>query len=102
MKKLICALAAVMLLLVSCGPEILGVAPVYRGEEVTDTHHEFKKEDFYVLVTYEGGVQKQAEDFEIEVLGMQDGYYLLQFTVDGFVEETVVPINAKVYPSDKK
>ncbi len=101
MKKLICALAAVMLLLASCGAEIVSVVPLYTGEEVTDTHHEFKNEDFYVMVTYDDGTQKQAEDFEIEILGMEGGYYYLQFTVDGYVEETYVPINVKVYPSDK-
>ncbi len=102
MKRIICVLAVLMLLLVSCGKEIVSVVPLYTGEEVTDTHHEFKNEDFYVMITYEDGSQEKAEDFEIEVLGMQDGYYYLQFTVDGFVEETYVPINVKVYPSDKK
>ncbi len=102
MKRIICVLAVLMLLLVSCGKEIVSVVPLYTGEEVTDTHHEFKNEDFYVMATYDDGSMEQVTDFEIEILGMEGGYYYLQFTVDGFVEETYVPINAKVYPSDRK
>ncbi len=102
MKKLFCVLAAVMLLLVSCGPKIIAIMPVYKGEEVTDTHHEFANEDFYVLATYEDGTQAEVKDFKFKVLGMQEGYYYLQFTVGDFVEETLVPIYAKIYPSDKQ
>lgn len=103
MKKKIITLAAALLsfALVSCGgPKIVSLVPVYKGAEVTDTHHEFTKDDFDVYLTYDDGAQLLADDFTLEVKGMKAGYYILEVTVKDFSEEAYVPINVNVYPSD--
>lgn len=103
MNKKILLLVTLVLLsaaLYSCGPKVISLVPVYKGEEVTDTHHEFTNDDFEILVTYDDGSQAMTDEFELEVQGMKNGYYILEVTVDGFTEEAYVPINVKVYPSD--
>ena len=103
MKKfayiLACGLAALMF--ASCGgPELLAIYPVYIGETVTSTHHEFEKEDFYVLASYNDGTDKLVTNFDMEVEGMDAGYYLINIEFEDMDNPVYVPIEAKIYPSD--
>ena len=104
MKKKIITLATTALLaalLVSCGgPDVISLVPVYKGAEVTDTHHEFSNDDFDIYLTYEDGSQVISNDFTLNVKGMKGGYYIIEVTAEGFTEEAYVPINVSVYPSD--
>lgn len=96
------ALVSALLALSSCGKEVLSLTPAYRGEDVTELDHEFKKEDFFVYVTYTDGTEGEVTNFDMEVKGMDAGYYILEFTYDGFTEEGYVKCNLPIYPSDKE
>ena len=72
------------------------------GKEVTELDHEFKKEDFYVYATFTDGTDGEVTDFEMKVKGMDAGYYILEFTYNGFTEEGYVKCNLPIYPSDKE
>ena len=109
MKKYFVKFTALVLVLVSltlglaaCGKEVLSLTPAYRGEEVTELDHEFKKEDFYVYATFTDGTDGEVTDFEMKVKGMDAGYYILEFTYNGFTEEGYVKCNLPIYPSDKE
>lgn len=100
MKKIV-ALALVILTLalalVSCGKEIIGVIPKYVGEPIVefDENHEFKKEDFSVMVIYklEQG-QETTDDFTIEVVEYNEYYYTVAITHKGWTEYAFVDIGA--------
>ena len=98
------ALAALslMLAMVSCGKKVLALTPAYRGETVTELDHEFKKEDFYVYAVYTDGTDGEVTDFDMEVKGMDAGFYIIEFTYKGFTEESYVKCNLPIYPSDKE
>lgn len=103
MKKLIKFAAAglTLLALVSCGgPELLSIMPAYKGEPVTSTYHEFTKDDFYVIASYDNGEDKVITDFEFEVQGMENGYYVINITYEDMDNPVYVPINVQIYPSD--
>ncbi len=105
MKRIIASAAsAVVMLLVlcSCGREIVSVMPAYRGPELTDLNHEFTAEDFYVIVAYDDRTDSVAEEFGIEVVGLKDGYYKIEITVEDFTEITYVKVDLPIYPSDKE
>lgn len=96
------ALVSLILGLTACGKKVLSLTPAYRGEEVTELDHEFKKEDFYVYATFTDGTDGEVTDFEMKVKGMDAGYYILEFTYNGFTEEGYVKCNLPIYPSDKE
>ncbi len=99
----ILSLLATLLVLASCGgPRLVSVIPVYVGAPVTDTFHEFKKEEFYVLASYEDGTDEQVTDFEFEVEGMDRGYYIIRISYMGQENPCYVSINACIYPSDSE
>ena len=83
--KTIGAGALLLAILASCGgPEILGVIPVYNGPTPTSTTYEFNKEDFLVIVSYADGTDKEleADEFEVVVEGMEEGYYILNIVYE--------------------
>ena len=106
MKKIAAGLAGLLLAasLVSCddGPEMIGLIPAYNGETPTTTTFEFKNEDFYVIASYSDGTDKTlaADEFKVEVVGMEEGYYILNITYDGMENECYVPMELAIYPSD--
>lgn len=105
MKKIaqILALLLAVSALTSCGdPKLLSIIPAYMGGTVTSTRHEFTKDDFYVLATYDDGTDKQVTDFEFEVVGMEDGYYEINISYEDMDNPVFVPIELKIYPSDLK
>lgn len=103
MKRIVKTIAAALCLLTlaSCGgPELLSIMPVYVGGTVDSTHYEFTKDDFYVLANYDDGVDKEITDYEFEVKGMEEGYYVIYFEFKGVDNEAYVPIEVDIYPSD--
>ena len=95
--------AVLLAMLASCGgPELLGVIPVYNGPEVTTTTHQFNNEDFLVIASFADGTDKElaADEFEIAVDGMEEGYYIISVTYKGEENECYVPMNLAIYPSD--
>ena len=95
----ICAILA-LFTLTSCRKKVIGIVPAYIGETVTDTHHEFKNEDFYIIASYDDGTDERVTDFEIEYVGMERGYYILNITYKGFSNPCYVHMELNVYPSD--
>ncbi len=105
MKKFSRIISAILVVLAlsSCGgPELLSIMPVYIGDTVTSTHHEFSKEDFYVLALYDDSRDVQVTDFEFEVEGMDAGYYIVNIIYKDKDNSVYVPIETKIYPSDFK
>ena len=101
--KTIGAGALLLAILASCGgPEILGVIPVYNGPTPTSTTYEFNKEDFLVIVSYADGTDKEleADEFEVVVEGMEEGYYVLNIVYEDQENECFVPMDLAIYPSD--
>ena len=106
-KTAACALLSLLLilplLLASCGGDknpIIGLVASYRGEDVTSTDHEFTKDEFFVVASYDDGTFEQdVKDYEFEVTGLQEGYYNIRFTYKGFTTEAYVRCNVAVYPS---
>ena len=97
------ACAVLLAMLASCGgPEILGLIPVYNGANPTTTTHEFKNEDFLVIVSYADGTDKELEpdEFEVIVEGMEEGYYILNIVYEDQENECYVPMDLAIYPSD--
>jgi hypothetical protein len=95
--------ALLLAMLASCGgPEILGVIPVYNGPTPTSTTYEFNKEDFLVIVSYADGTDKEleADEFEVVVEGMEEGYYILNIVYEDQENECYVPMDLAIYPSD--
>ena len=105
MRK-ITVLTAVLLLgalLLSCGgPKLIGLIPAYNGLPVYDTDHEFAKEDFYVIASFEDGSDRvlQPDEFELEKLYLKEGYYTLEITYKGEKQKCYVECDVGVYPSD--
>jgi len=97
MKKIIVlslSLLICVLLLASCGgPKLIGIIPRYVGEEVTDTQHEFKAEDFTVLANYDDGTNVEVDGFEFEVTDLSEGYYTIYFNYKGVENECYVRVN---------
>ena len=103
MKRIICAAAALLLLvmtLVSCGPEALGMYPVYVGGEVTSVDHEFTKDDFYVIIAFDDGTDKAVDDFEFEIVERIGGQFVIDIKYGDISYPVMVPINVAVYPSE--
>ncbi len=102
MKKIVAGLLLTGMLVSCGGPEVLGLIPVYNGPAVTSTNHEFKNEDFMVIASYADGTDKElnADEFEIVVEGMEEGYYILKILYDGQENECFVPMELAIYPSD--
>ena len=95
--------AVLLAMLASCGgPEVLGIIPVYNGANPTTTTHEFNNEDFLVIASYADGTDKEleADEFEVEVLGMEEGYYILNIVYEDQENECYVPMELAIYPSD--
>lgn len=94
------ALAAAMLLLLlaSCGKEVISLVPVYKGETVTTTDHTFSAGDFDVYLTYSDGTEEVLQDgYEITQKGMKNGYYIMDITAKGFTEEAYVPVQLDIF-----
>ena len=97
MKKIIAMLLALVMLvftLASCGKEIIGLVPLYVGEDVYDENHEFKAEDFSVWVVYEES-QVITKDFKFEVLGINDGAYVIEVSYKDWTNVTYVDIKTE-------
>ncbi len=104
MKKILCAVLAVLMLtlcMASCddGEEVLGIFPSYMGGPVTTTDHEFTKDDFYVLANY-ANRDEAIDDYEFYIEGMADGYYIIQFTYKDVSNPLYVKCEIPIYPSD--
>ena len=78
----------------------IGIVPAYRGGDITDTRHEFTKEEFFVFATFDDGSEGEVEDYELTMDGMKDGYFRLTFTYQGVSNGCLIPCKAPVYPSD--
>ena len=103
LKKIACLSAVIVLIalsVVSCGgPKALGMYPVYIGEEVTSTNHEFSHEDFYVIVAFDDGTDKEVRDFEFGEIFREAGYYVVTIEYQDVTYPVYVPIHVAVYPS---
>ena len=101
-KSVLLMIAAVISasILVSCGPEALGMYPAYVGEEVTSTDHEFSNEDFYVIVAFDDGTDRVVKDFEIGEIKREAGEYVIDIRYENVNYPVFVPINVAVYPSE--
>ena len=97
---LILAAVTIALAMVSCGAEPLGMYPVYTGEEVTSTDHEFTNDDFYVIVAFDDGTDRAVDDFEIGEITMKGGEYIIEIIYEDVTYPVFVPINVAVYPSE--
>jgi len=101
--KILGAGVVLLAMLVSCGgPELLGIIPVYNGPEVTSTTHQFNNEDFLVIASFDDGTDRElkADEFEVTVDGMKEGYCIVVITYQGEENECYVPMNLAIYPSD--
>ncbi|MBQ3708533.1 MAG: hypothetical protein II889_11590 [Clostridia bacterium] len=80
---------------------VIGLVAAYMGEDATTTDYTFTKDDFYVVASYEDGTFEQGvKDYEFEVVGLDEGYYILNFTYKGFTSESYVKCHVAVYPSE--
>ena len=80
---------------------VIGLIAAFKGASVTSTEHEFTKDEFYVVASYEDGTFEQdVTDYEFEVVGLAAGYYTIRFTYKGYSTETYVQCSVPVYPSD--
>ena len=101
-------LAALLCLaaLVSCDDrEVISVVAAYVGPEVTTTDRVFTKDDFYVVASYADGTYEnpiQPKDYEFELVGMEDGYYIFNFTFRGFTQEEIERREAKQWSAERK
>lgn len=94
-------LAVLASALSACGNPVIGLMAAYTGPDVTTTDHEFTKDEFYVVASYEDGTfEEGVDDYEFEVKGLEEGYYILSFTYKGCTNEAYVKCNVAVYPSD--
>ena len=90
--------AAMLLLLASCGKEVVSLVPVYKGETLTTTDHVFTTADFDVYLTYSDGTEEVLTDgYEITQKGMKNGYYIMDVTAKGFTEEAYVPVQLDIF-----
>ena len=69
----------------SCGggKEVLGIAAIYQGPEITTTDHEFTKDDFTVAASFTDGSFLNPvpdKDYTLEQVGLKDGYYIFEIT----------------------
>ena len=81
---------------------LLEIQPIYIGEAVKTTDHEFKKSDFTVYAIFEGNVSRQVDDYTFEVAGMAGGVYLIDFYYGGITNELYVKIDMNFYPTDRE
>ncbi|MBE6598915.1 MAG: hypothetical protein E7638_05685 [Ruminococcaceae bacterium] len=79
--------------------DFLVFQPMYIGEEVTDTDHKFKKDDFKVTAIY-SDYTEEVTDYTFEVVHLKDGDYKLRFEWMGIEEILFVPVNVVIYPSE--
>lgn len=107
MKKFIKAAAVLLAVfaLTACGGkdkkydgrELISLIPIYNGETVTDTHHEFTKDDFKVMLTFKDGNDEFTDDFTFEVDTMKDGYYFVNIYWEDVKEVCYVPIELDIW-----
>ena len=102
-KKITCLSVVIVLIalsVVSCGgPKALGMYPVYIGEEVTSTNHEFSHDDFHVIVAFDDGSDRDVHDFEIGEIVRDAGYYVVTIEYQEVSYPVYIPIHVAVYPS---
>ena len=92
------AAAMLLLLLASCGKEVISLVPVQTGDTVTTTDHTFSTGDFDVYLTYSDGTEEVLQDgYEITQTGMKNGYYIMDITAKGFTEEAYVPVQLDIF-----
>ena len=102
---LLCLLVLCLAGLVSCGggKEVLGLAAIYQGPEITTTDHEFTKDDFYVVASYTDGSFLDPvpdKDYTLEQVGLKDGFYIFHITYGGYTQEAYVKCDVPIFPSD--
>ena len=105
MKRISAAavLLSVLVLLTSCGgPKLIGIIPAFNGPAIYDTTHEFTKDEFFIYASYDDGTDRRLEndEFEFEVQGLKDGYYLIEITSGDETQMCYVECEVPVYPSD--
>lgn len=95
-------LSLASLFLVSCDKrKAISIIPNYLGEDVTDTKHEFKKEDFRVIIAYSDGTDEERDDYTFTVNGIEDGYYIIEFAFEELTNICPVKCTPALYPSEK-
>lgn len=104
MKRILsaCLLSVILLCCVSCGggDDAIGLVPSYRGPVVTTTDYEFTKDDFLVIASYDDGRDVFVSDYEFEVVGLREGYFIIEFTRGELSNPLYVKCEVPVYPSD--
>lgn len=80
---------------------LISIQPMYVGEPVTDTQHEFKKSDFQVIGAFKNNVSLVVTDFQYEIKEMAGGHYIITFYYGGQDNELYVPIEMNFFPTDR-
>ncbi len=101
----LCLAALCLAALVSCkgGKEVLGLAAIYQGPEITTTDHEFTKDEFYVAASFTDGsflAPVPDKDYTLEQVGLKDGFYIFNITYGGYTQEAYVKCDVAIFPSD--
>lgn len=111
MKKRTLSLLLALLLFCSCCVCLssckdkktpIGLVVVYNGPDVTVTDKEFSAGEFLVLASYDDGTDEYVQDFEFEMIGLKQGYYVFTFTCRGYETEAYVRCHVPIYPSEKE
>ncbi|MBQ7599390.1 MAG: hypothetical protein IJU57_01820 [Clostridia bacterium] len=91
MKKTVIPIFLIMMLafsavLASCSQppkrKLLEIQPFAKEESVTSTDYRFTKDDFEVYAIYDDGTDELTTDYEFSVLGLKNGYYTIEFTME--------------------
>lgn len=105
---LIVACAAILsslVLLASCKKDKrvpIGMLVNYIGEPVVSTDYQFSREEFTVQANFEDGSSEVLTDFDFEVESLEQGYYTLIFSYNGYETSVYIKCEVPIYPSDKK
>ena len=79
------------------GKELLMLQPTYVGDTVTETQHNFKKEDFKLYAHYTENVTEEVTDFTFEVVELKDALFTIRFKWNGYEEDFYVPLKMDIY-----
>jgi len=80
---------------------LLAIQPIYIGEELSDTNHKFTKDEFTVTAVYTGDRSEEITDYTFELLFMDEGYYVVEFSYGGETNNCYIPCNVDFYPTDR-
>lgn len=82
------------------GRKAVSIVPSYSGAPVTVSDREFTKKDFMVIVSYEDGSTEFIDDYDFELVGLDAGYYVLEFTYQDVSNPLYIKCEIPIYPSD--